>query len=142
MVSGSEEDALPWEGTQVARKALLLTLAHYHKVIAKFAFDQDVVKIGRDPNNDVQLPSRSVSRVHCRIERSGSQFLLSDNGSKNGILLNGKPTNWAEIDEGDMIGIEGFRLWVSLVYTKEGSPLPKLSDPGGPTIPSRAISDQ
>jgi pSer/pThr/pTyr-binding forkhead associated (FHA) protein len=66
--------------------------------------------IGRDPGCDVVIASGSVSRQHCRVEFSGSQATISDLGSRNGILVNGRKVDSAPLAPGDrlVIGQVGF----------------------------------
>ena len=48
-------------------------------------------KIGRAPNNDIQIKDDSkVSRNHCELLRRGNQFYLVDLKSANGTLVNGE----------------------------------------------------
>lgn len=56
-------------------------------------YKQEVVRIGRQDSNEVQLedPRRIVSGKHAEIRRKDDQFLLVDIGSKNGTRLNGEP---------------------------------------------------
>jgi diguanylate cyclase (GGDEF)-like protein len=46
------------------------------------------VIIGRSPKCDIQVDQESVSRNHCRIRHSGSDFLVGDLGSTNGTYVN------------------------------------------------------
>ena len=45
--------------------------------------------IGRDPRNDMSVQDMSVSRIHARLERSASGWLLKDLSSTNGTRVNG-----------------------------------------------------
>jgi hypothetical protein len=45
--------------------------------------------IGRDPRNDMSIEDMSVSRIHARLERSTSGWLLKDLSSTNGTRVNG-----------------------------------------------------
>jgi len=45
--------------------------------------------IGRDPRNDMSIEDMSVSRIHARLERSPSGWLLKDLSSTNGTRVNG-----------------------------------------------------
>jgi ABC-type multidrug transport system ATPase subunit/pSer/pThr/pTyr-binding forkhead associated (FHA) protein len=45
--------------------------------------------VGRDPACDIVLTSPNVSRRHCRIMQSGSNFILEDLKSRHGTFLNG-----------------------------------------------------
>lgn len=116
------------------RRALIIELAHGTQVLRRFAFDRDLIRIGRDPKNDVILPSGSISRVHCKIERNKEGFLLVDNGSTNGLLLNGRRTKWTQLENGDCIEIGAFRLWISFASTEEDNPFPVPEDGTSPTL--------
>jgi DNA-binding response OmpR family regulator len=81
----------------------LLTLREADDTTMEWGLVGDSVTLGREPDNDVVLPDRQVSRYHARIERQGPHFVLSDLGSKNGTYLNGEqiqtPRNLRDGDE-------------------------------------------
>ncbi len=71
-----------------------------------FYCDQDLISIGRDSANDIQLKDSAISRYHCVIRRKADQYWVTDLDSKNGTLVNGEiitsPTlltagSWLEI---------------------------------------------
>ena len=45
--------------------------------------------IGRATDNDVVLAASAVSGHHATIEKKGSSFVLTDNGSSNGVFVDG-----------------------------------------------------
>jgi DNA-binding response OmpR family regulator len=45
--------------------------------------------IGRDPDCDIALVDRQVSRQHAVVRRTAEGFVVSDEASKNGTWLNG-----------------------------------------------------
>jgi pSer/pThr/pTyr-binding forkhead associated (FHA) protein len=47
--------------------------------------------LGRDPRADLVLEDEDASRRHTRIARRGPRVWVTDLGSKNGTLLDGKP---------------------------------------------------
>jgi pSer/pThr/pTyr-binding forkhead associated (FHA) protein len=47
-------------------------------------------RIGRGEPNDVDLPSRHVSRQHAQIHASRNTYFITDLGSKNGTFVNGR----------------------------------------------------
>ena len=48
------------------------------------------IDVGRAADCAIVLPSKSVSRVHARFERQGTELVLQDLGSSNGTAVNGK----------------------------------------------------
>jgi pSer/pThr/pTyr-binding forkhead associated (FHA) protein len=45
--------------------------------------------IGRDPENDLVLDSKAVSRKHALITEVGGRWFIEDRGSFNGTIVNG-----------------------------------------------------
>lgn len=69
------------------------------------------VVLGRNPDCDCTLNDANVSRRHCLIKREWHGFTAQDLGSKNGVLINGRRTEGAElIKDGDIIQIGGVKL--------------------------------
>ena len=60
---------------------------------AEFKCEQDIVRIGRQTDNEVVLSDfkRRVGRQHAQIQQKEGQYLLVDIGSKNGTKLNDNP---------------------------------------------------
>lgn len=57
---------------------------------ARFEFDQDVVTIGRRPENDVPFDAghdRKASGRHAEVRREDGRFILHDLGSTNGTFV-------------------------------------------------------
>jgi diguanylate cyclase (GGDEF)-like protein len=46
------------------------------------------LSIGRSPQSQIQVDQESVSRNHCRIRFTGTEFLVRDLGSTNGTYVN------------------------------------------------------
>lgn len=59
--------------------------------------------LGRGPGVDVAVPDETMSRQHFAVERSGSAYRLRDLGSTNGVLLNGKRVESADLKHGDRV---------------------------------------
>ena len=69
--------------------ALVITVNHTKKGAILEATPGKVVIIGRDEACDIPLPEASgVSRQHCSITATGTDFILKDLGSTNGIYAN------------------------------------------------------
>lgn len=51
--------------------------------------EKTLIQIGRDPGNDVVIPSPNVSRFHTQIEKVGQRYRVEDLRSSNGTYVNG-----------------------------------------------------
>lgn len=71
-----------------------------------FPVTEKGLTIGRDPGNDIVLPSESypgVSSRHARISRDGERLFIQDLGSKNGTFVSGDQIQRAELKSGAVI---------------------------------------
>lgn len=64
-----------------------------HIVIAmdkgkSLAFNQPEIKIGRSQENDMVIPEDTVSLFHARLFYNDGKWMLEDNHSTNGTILN------------------------------------------------------
>jgi predicted component of type VI protein secretion system len=86
--------------------------------------------LGRAPESDVQLDVRWVSRTHARIRIQGSQYLIEDVGSKNGVFVNGQRVAGPRpLEDGDRIQIApGVEL--IFVDSEATAPLPGRIEQG------------
>ena len=65
--------------------------------------DKDKVTFGRHLSHDVVLKHPTVSRDHFSVEFTGGKYLLVDQNSGNGTLVNGRRVSWVEVKNGDSI---------------------------------------
>ena len=65
----------------------------------------ELASIGRGETCAVRLEGRHISRIHARLEKSGDGMLLKDNGSRNGIFVNGTALKEAVLRPDDEIEI-------------------------------------
>jgi ABC transport system ATP-binding/permease protein len=73
-----------------------------------------VLTVGRAPDNDVVLNDVRVSRHHARLERQAGGWLLTDLGSRNGVVVNGEPAAaTATVVDGDRLTFGGTDLVVA-----------------------------
>ncbi len=73
----------------------------------------DLIRIGRQEDNDIRLPDRSVHRHHAVIERTADKaFLIKDISGQDGsgVRINGEPKAEARLADGDMIELGRARL--------------------------------
>jgi hypothetical protein len=68
--------------------------------------------IGREPDNDIQIDSRFISRHHAAVHVGVHHTVIEDLGSTNGIIVNGQRTRRRALGDGDsvIIGKSEFRF--------------------------------
>jgi pSer/pThr/pTyr-binding forkhead associated (FHA) protein len=68
------------------------------------------ITLGRAPSCNVVLASQAISKVHARIQRTGSQIVLQDLQSANNTFLNGRRVETVvPLADGDVISFAGVR---------------------------------
>lgn len=75
---------------------------------AVYEISEDGASIGRRDGNDIVIPNPYISSQHAIIAVEGNDYRLSDIGSTNGTLLNGKrlaPNTPQVLSPGDEIGL-------------------------------------
>jgi adenylate cyclase len=70
------------------------------------------IALGRGVESDIMLPDPSVSRRHALFERRGATWWVSDQGSTNGIQVNGRAVADAPLTAGDRLNVGPFELRV------------------------------
>lgn len=75
-----------------------------------FKIRRERVSIGRDFDADLVLSHTAVSRRHASLVTFGGECELVDEGSTNGVKVNGERTEQRLLEHGDVIRIGGYRL--------------------------------
>lgn len=88
-------------------------------------FDQDLIRIGRMPDSDVNFDPEvdlDASGRHAEIRSEDGLYLLIDAGSRNGTWLNGERIKHAALNPGDEIelGRGGPKLKVKSMQGRPG----------------------
>ncbi len=103
----------------------------------------ELASIGRGETCAVRLDGRHVSRVHARLEKRPDGMLIKDNGSRNGIFVNGQSVREAILRPDDQVEV-GEHV---LVFdpTKDPEKLPRaaaidsVADPFAPGEPDERL---
>ncbi len=83
-----------------------ITLKIGNKDIAKHPLNKNnVIKIGRLPENDIVIDNPAVSGRHAEILREKKGFIIKDVGSRNGTFIAGNPIKSRRLSDGDIITI-------------------------------------
>lgn len=75
-----------------------------------FVLSRAVTRVGRGPENDIDLDDITVSRQHCDITAVAGGHVVSDRGSLNGTYVNQQRVDTVELAQGDEVQIGKFRL--------------------------------
>lgn len=67
----------------------------------------DRMMIGRASDNDIVVNAEGVSRQHAMLVFSQGAWFIRDNGSKNGLIVNGETLRESWLENGDTIQIGG-----------------------------------
>jgi len=95
----------------------------------EFEFNQELIRIGRMPDSDVNFDPEvdlDASGRHAEIRNEDGRYLLIDTGSRNGTWLNGQRIKHAALGAGDEIelGRGGPRLEIESVRNRPSSRAP------------------
>ncbi len=95
----------PYEwGSQAEPTAAFLTVIGGANVGMTFPLAGGGV-LGRSYRADIQLSDHAVSRRHCRLEREGEGYILTDLESLNGTYVNSKRISRILLKDGDRIQV-------------------------------------
>ncbi len=108
----------------------------------------EMFTIGRQSTADLSIPDGRLSREHVTVQRFGDIFMVSDRGSSNGTLLNGKQLSEPKsIDNGDKLELGGLLIEVeiksdqAIIALTVADPVP-VSSVQSATAPPMAQSDK
>ncbi len=73
--------------------------------IHEFTLKDASTTIGRDKGNGLQIKDRSMSRKHCRIDRTPTGWKVVDLGSRNGVFINDEKHPERDLRTGDILKI-------------------------------------
>jgi pSer/pThr/pTyr-binding forkhead associated (FHA) protein len=72
-------------------------------VVKEIPLDQDVITIGRKPDNDIVIDNQAVSGHHAKFTNEGDSLFVEDTNSLNGTYVNGQKVFKSEIFNGDVV---------------------------------------
>ena len=87
-----------------------LVLRLRDREMGRVAIIKTSVTVGRDLTSDLVIDNAAVSRTHATVSWSDGAYRVRDEGSENGITLNGKRVRKAALEYGDIIGIGKFEV--------------------------------
>ena len=79
----------------------------------EYEFEEDRICVGRDQDNEIQVPLSTVSRKHCVLFRDEGEWYLEDLKSTHGTRHNGRPVGAGGkklLRDGDTIDLIHFKI--------------------------------
>jgi len=82
-----------------------LILMSNNNLVGEYPFLQESMIIGRQRDNAIVIDNLAVSRRHAKIDKVGSDYIITDLQSTNGTWVNGRQIVSQTLSEGDTIVI-------------------------------------
>jgi pSer/pThr/pTyr-binding forkhead associated (FHA) protein len=101
-------EAVPPESVEA--EGPLLIVRRGPEVGERFYLDRPRLTIGRDPGADIFLNDITVSRAHAALEVGAGEVVVKDEGSLNGVYVNGVSVDRATLHTGDQVQIGRFQM--------------------------------
>lgn len=101
--------------------------------------DKPILLVGRDPECDVQIESRKISRRHCVIAQVNDYLVVRDLESTNGIRVNGVRVQEGKLRGNDELTIGSSRYRVSWDLVPALPPARDGDDPPTPTLRGEVV---
>jgi hypothetical protein len=103
----------------------------------------ELASIGRGETCAVRLDGRHVSRIHARLEKRPDGMLIKDNGSRNGIFVNGQSMREAILRPDDQVEVGEHVLVFDPTTDPEKLPraaaIDSVADPFAPGEPDERL---
>ncbi|UCH21957.1 MAG: FHA domain-containing protein [Deltaproteobacteria bacterium] len=84
---------------------LTIELKFNNAVLKTIETEKEVITIGRNVKNDIQIDNLSVSKQHAKIVKNQGKYFLEDLNSTNGTYLNEKKVSKEKLTNNDTITI-------------------------------------
>ncbi len=84
--------------------------------------------IGRN-KADIVIPGKKISRKHCSLTLKLDQLVLNDEGSRNGITIQGSPITTTNLKEGDYFCAGDFEITIKELERVEKTEIKVVKTP-------------
>ncbi|APR80913.1 Flagellar regulatory protein FleQ [Minicystis rosea] len=134
------------DGAQGTHAGLVVLYAQYfEQFLPAYVLREGGLLIGRDPDADLRVPGKAVSRRHARVEEREGRWVLVDLGGRNGTLVNGEFVREVVLEHLDEIRV-GDAIFKFVESDAEGHARHRIDgavieDPGSPP-PRRQPGDE
>jgi pSer/pThr/pTyr-binding forkhead associated (FHA) protein len=124
-----------------------LTVELGNEVKSRLQLNRVLVLVGSSPECRVRLRDAGISRHHCSLVTTPEGVWVIDLLSGNGTRLNGQPTRWALVKDGDQLQVGPYTFRVSHPAVSAETPRHDLSEipagtPGSPAAEIPALTPE
>lgn len=104
-----------------ARQFGYFELRHGDRTISTHAIPPGRIVIGRTEDNDIQIPSKFISRHHAQVTTDERASTIEDLNSTNGLFIDIRRVKLHELADGDSIRLGEHRLFYRDLRSTTGS---------------------
>jgi len=79
-----------------------------------FELHKPTMTVGRKEDNDIVIPVQTVSGNHATFSNEGGNWYVTDNGSTNGVIVNGNKIDKHILKQGDKVQLGGALITINL----------------------------
>ncbi len=83
---------------------------------SRFPLGKATLMLGSAQESEILLKDNTVSKNHASIIYDKNKFWLRDNGSTNGSLVNGKPAQYQQLQNGDTLQFGSYKFFFDEFY--------------------------
>ncbi len=107
-----------------------ITLRSGKNLVDVYRIEKDETFIGRERDNDIVIPDKSVSRKHLKITKRFDGYYLEDLGSANGTFFKNEKITEKLLETGDIIyiGTTGINIFFEDELSKNEDYQPTIAD--------------
>ena len=74
-------------------------------VIGEYAIAANRITLGRAGDNTICIAHESISRYHAVVEKEGSRYTIVDNGSLNGVYVDGEKITRSPLADNTLVSV-------------------------------------
>lgn len=108
--------------------------------VGRYRVAGERLTIGRAPDNDVVLDNLGVSRRHASLSFRNGSYWIADEGSQNGVFLNGQRVPGGRLGASDTVHVGKFTLTIRPDDDSGNAPASLASPPKGPRAQQRTFA--